>query len=270
MVQNEYLELTEKKGLIIGLKGEKLVDNFRFYAVFKDSEDFTVRAESDEIGTITSAPPVGERFALAGRVWEVLETDVPRRLIYVKAVDGKMEDSWPGDSGEVHTKILERMRKVLFEQTVYPYLMPHAAERLDQARHLAERTCMEREMLLSTGGYTKCLFPWLGTRAFRTLKRFLARHASELGLSDIASEGCYYITFKSQEQDCRRLLEAIKAAMTRDGMNTEDLVGASEFPAFEKFDPYLPAPLLRRAYALDRLCPQEMLARFGARSPDLF
>ncbi len=270
MVQNDYLELTEEKGLIIGLKGEKLVDNFRFYAVFKDSEDFTVRAESDEMGTITSAPPVGERFALAGRVWEVLESDVPHRLIYVKAVEGKMEVSWPGDSGEVHTKILERMRKVLFEETVYPYLLPHAAERLRQARHLAERTNMEREMLLSTGGYTKCLFPWLGTRAFRTLKRFLQHHASELGLSDVASEGCYYITFKSQEQDCRRLLEAIKEAMARDGMNTEDLVASSEFPAFEKFDPYLPASLLRRAYAVDRLCPQEMLARFGVRCHDPF
>ena len=125
-------------------------------------------------------------------------------------------------------------------------------------------------MLLSTGGYTKCLFPWLGTRAFRTLKRFLTSHAAELGLSDIASEGCFYITFKSQEQDCRRLLDAIRSVMARDGMNTEKMVSTAEFPAFEKFDPYLPPHLLRRAYALDRLCPQEMMARFGVRSEEIF
>ena len=45
MLQNDFLELTEEKGLIVGLKGERLVNNFKFYAVFKDSEDYTVRCE---------------------------------------------------------------------------------------------------------------------------------------------------------------------------------------------------------------------------------
>ena len=93
MVQNEYLELTEEKGLIVGLKGEKLVNSFKFYAVFKDSEDYTVRKASEEIGTITNPVPVGERFALAGRVWEVEEINLLRKLIYVHPVEGKMEIS---------------------------------------------------------------------------------------------------------------------------------------------------------------------------------
>ncbi|MBR4292268.1 MAG: ATP-dependent helicase, partial [Clostridia bacterium] len=91
MLENDFLELTEEKELIIGMKGERLINSFKFLAVFKDSEDFTVRCESDEIGTITTPPPVGDRFALAGRVWEVEELDVARKLIYVKRVKGKME-----------------------------------------------------------------------------------------------------------------------------------------------------------------------------------
>ena len=39
----------------MGLAGERVVNNFKFYAVFKDSEDYTVRSGSDEIGTITTA-----------------------------------------------------------------------------------------------------------------------------------------------------------------------------------------------------------------------
>ena len=66
------------------------------------------------------------------------------------------------------------------------------------------------------------------------------------------------------------MLEAIKAAMARDGLDMEALVSSAEFPAFEKFDPYIPAPLLRRAFAVDRLCPQEMLARFGVQCNDPF
>ena len=132
MLQNEYLEMTEEKGLIVGLAGERLLKSFKFYAVFKDSEDYTVRCGSDEIGTITTPPPVGDRFALAGRVWEVEELDIPHKLIYVKGVLGKMEVSWPGDYGEIHTRILERMKQVLLEDTVYPYLKPNAAERLNR------------------------------------------------------------------------------------------------------------------------------------------
>ena len=37
-----------------------------------------------------------------------------------------MEISWPGDYGEIHTRILERMKQVLEEDTVYPYLKKKA------------------------------------------------------------------------------------------------------------------------------------------------
>ncbi len=266
MLQNDYLEMDEGKELLVGLKGERLVGNFHFYAVFKDSEDFTVRCQSEEIGTITSPPPVGERFALAGRVWEVLETDLPHRLIFVKSVEGKMEIAWPGDSGEVHTRILERMRQVLFEDTVYPYLLPDAAMRLAEARHTAQKTGMEKQLLISLGGYSWCLFPWLGTRAFRTLRRFLVLHASDLNISDVASEACFYITFKSTERQANVLFARITALMEKEGISAESLVFPSECPAFEKYDPYIPPELLRRAYAVDRLCPAEVLGRFGVRS----
>ena len=196
MVQNEYIQTTDEKTLIVGLSGEKLLRSFKFYAVFKDSEDFTVRSGSDEIGTITTPPPLGDRFALAGRVWEVEELDIQRKLIYVKPVEGKMEIAWPGDFGEVHTKILERMKKVLQEDTVYPYLKQNAKERLETARRVARNTGMLTRPVVSLGGYTKCIFPWLGTRSFRTLRKFIAQNAKEFKISGIEFEGCYYLTFK--------------------------------------------------------------------------
>ena len=47
-LKTKLLEMTEEKGLIVGLAGEKLLKSFRFYAVFKDSEDYTVRCEIRE------------------------------------------------------------------------------------------------------------------------------------------------------------------------------------------------------------------------------
>lgn len=262
MINNDFIEMTETRGLIVGLKGERLLNSFKFYAVFKDSEDYTVRCDGEEIGTITTPPPVGERFALAGRVWEVKEVDLPSKLIFVKSVEGKMEISWPGDSGEIHTKLLLAMKDVLFNNKEYAFLGDNARERLAKARRVAKNAKMDENMLVFLGGQSYVLFPWLGTRSFRTLKRFLQKYASELGISDIQSEGCCYITFKAGHDAGKSLLFGIRRIIERDGIDTFSLVSDSECPVFDKYDDYVPPELLRDAYAIDRLYADEIIERF--------
>ena len=262
MVQNEYIQITDEKTLIIGLAGEKLLRSFKFYAVFKDSEDFTVRCGSDEIGTITTPAPVGDRFALAGRVWEVEELDIQRKLIYVKSVQGKMMVSWPGDAGEVHTKILERMKKVLEENVVYPYLKPNAIKRLEVARHVAKNTGMLEKTIVSLGGYSKCLFPWLGTRSFRTLRKLIQYHAKELGVSDIEYDGCYYLKFNLEKDTSNGFWNILNDMVQKEGgVNCEKLVEIGDVPIFDKYDYYVPNKLLMQAYATDRLRADEVEKR---------
>jgi len=259
MLQNDFIEKTETGGLIVGLAGERLTNSFKFYAVFKDSEDYTVRCGSDEIGTITTPPPVGDRFALAGRVWEVEELDLPSKIIYVKSVNGKMEISWPGDYGEIHTKILERMRRVLAEDTVYPYLKSNAVERLRIARETAKKTGMLSNCLIHLGGYTWCLFPWLGTRSFRTLRKLIGKYRSELGISAIDYEGCYYITFRMERGKGYDLLTSLAYHAEEEGIDLDSLSGAGETPVFDKYDDFVPASLLRKAYASDKLRTDELM-----------
>lgn len=253
MLQNETLEMTEEKELIVGLTGEKMINSFKFFAVFKDSEDFTVKCESDEIGTITTPPPVGDRFALAGRVWEVEETDIKRRLVYVKAVEGKMEVSWPGDYGEIHTKILEKMREVLFSEKEYPYLGENAKKRLETARRVAKKAGMHKHSLVRLGGYTWCLFPWLGTRSFRTLRKFITKNAEKYKISGIEFEGCYYMSFRMENADDFAFISGLVKEIEENGIDRASLIGTTESPVFEKYDPYVPAELLRLAYAADKL-----------------
>lgn len=263
MIKNDFIEMTEEKGLIVGLKGERLINSFKFYAVFKDSEDYTVRSGSDEIGTITTPPPVGDRFALAGRVWEVEELDVARKLIYVKEVKGKMEISWPGDYGEIHTRILERMKQVLEEDTVYPYLKKNARKRLDVARRVARNTGMLKKSIVHLGGYTWCLFPWLGTRSFRTLRKFIAKNGAKFRISGMEYEGCCYMTFKMERGDGRELISYLSKKASSEGIDKSTLVAASECPVFEKYDDFIPSELLRDAYMADRLRTDEAVKRLA-------
>ena len=261
MINNDWLEMTDERELIVGLRGEKLTNSFKFYAVFKDSEDYTVRCESDEIGVITTPPPVGDRFALAGRVWEVEELDLPRHLIYVKRVSGKMEISWPGDYGEIHTRILERMLQVLREDTEYPYLREGALKRLRVARAVARNTGITTNCILPLGGYTWVLFPWLGTRSFRTLRRYLVRNAGRFKLTGMEFEGCYYMTFKLEGGRGDDLMREIMQKIAEDGIDLDSLISPTEAPVFDKYDEYIPSELLRKAYREDKLRADEIEER---------
>ena len=118
-------------------------------------------------------------------------------------------------------------------------------------------------MLISLGGSTVALFPWLGTRAFRTLRRYLTHNAARLGIADLSAEGCCYMTFKMRGESPEALFDAISSDFLIGGLDASDLVSENECPVFEKYDEYIPAELLREAYAADRLEVFEVLRRFG-------
>lgn len=259
MLRYEYLEKFSENEVMVGVKGERMLSSFKFFAVFRDSEDFTVRCGSEEIGTISATPPVGERFALAGKVWEVDEVDVPRRLVYAKPVEGKMKISWPGSIGAIHTRILEKMREILDSEQDYSYLMPKAKERLEKARRLAANTGMTKHSILSLGGTSFVFFPWLGTRSFQALKRILQfKLASPLSLRDIQSGGCYYICFRTDKATPEQVIRQLKGLAEVKGT---ELVGKTEYPVLDKFDALLPQDLLVKAYAQNNLDLEEAFRR---------
>ncbi|MHC1694707.1 MAG: DEAD/DEAH box helicase [Eubacteriales bacterium] len=260
LIKCDQIQMTDEKGLIIGLAGERMINSYKFLAVFKDSEDFTVRCESEEIGTIAFPPPVGDRFALAGRLWEVEEIDISRKLIYVKLMKGKMEISWPGEYGIVHTKIVQRMKRVLQEDTEYPYLKPGALARLKLARDTSRTTGITERGILPLGGYSFVLFPWLGTISFRSLRRFLASESKErFKMSNIEFDGCYYMTFRMERGTDYELIKHLSEVAP--SVKTQDLIGPNELPIFEKYDEYIPGDLLRKSYAVDKLRTDEFTER---------
>ena len=153
------------------------------------------------------------------------------------------------------------MRDVLIGDKDYRYLGDNAKERLKKARIVAENAGMDKNTVIFLGGQSYVFFPWLGTRSFRTMKRIMQKYAGELGISDIQSEGCCYITFKAKSEAGKRFIHNLRAIIERDGIDTESLVGEGECPVFDKYDEFIPPELLRLSYAKDRLLNTEILER---------
>lgn len=249
LIATDHIQQTEQGGLIVGLAGERVINSFKFYGVFQESEEYTVRSESQELGTVVSPPPVGEKLAIAGHVWQVLDVDHKRRLIYCQQVKGSVPAYFGQCPGDLHTKILTRMRRVLQEDRQYPYLMKNAVARLEQARFTAAHSGAADKTLINLGGNMWCLLPWVGTYTFLTMERFLKiKCADRLGLRNLDSARPFFIQFtmKADESTFFRVL----AEEIRKPIDPMELVYPKELPLFDKYDEYLPEELVKKGFAL--------------------
>lgn len=262
LIKTDQIQLTENGGLIVGLAGERVTNNFKFYAVFQENEEYSVHAESEELGTIVKPPPLGEKIAIAGHVWVVEEIDRRRRQVYVHQVKGRIPAYFGDVAGDIHPKVLQQMRKILAEERQYPYLMKNAAARLSETRAMAQAAGLPDKQLINLGAKTYCLFPWTGSYAFLALERFLRlKCASRLGLKNFDSVRPYYIQFSMDvsEGDFYQIL-AEEAAKDFDPL---DLLYPQEVPVFDKYDEYLPDDLVRKEFAYSVLDLAEMRRAIG-------
>ena len=248
LLEIDHINRTENGGLIVGLAGERIVNNYKFYAVFQENVEYTVRSGSEQLGTIVKPPPVGDKIAIAGRVWVVEEVDHKRRELFCTLVKGNIPAYFGDVAGDIHTHILERMYRVLSEDKQYPYLMPHAACRLADARETFRKSLMAERPLVHLGGKMWALFPWVGTYAFLAMERFLKlRCGQRLGLKGLQSSRPYYMQFTMQVSEAE-FYEIVceEAAKNFDAL---ELVYEKEVPVFEKYDEYVPEELVRKGFA---------------------
>lgn len=251
LIDTDQVEVTESGGLIVGISGERVTNSFKFYAVFQENEEFTVRCDSSELGTIVNPPPAGERIAIAGHCWLVEEVDWKRHLVFCTQVKGRVPAYFGDCAGDINTHVLERMKRALEEHDVYPYLLGNARARLAQARHVAANAGVagrDSRPLINLGGDTWALFPWLGSYAFLALERLLKiKCADELGLKGLDPSRPYFMQFRMKTDE--ETFYQVVATEAEANFAPIDLVYPGEVPYFDKYDEMLPAELVRKGFA---------------------
>lgn len=261
LVKNDHIEKTAEGGLIVGLQGEKIVNSFKFYGVFKESEEYSVRNEYEELGTIVAPPPVGEKIAIAGRVWTVLMVDHKRHSVYCTKVKGDVPAYFGECPGDLHTKVLQRMRRVLCERRSYPYLKKNALSRLEKAIDMFKDKDVMKEMLFNLGGAKWCFMPWVGTYSFMTLERIIRlKCAKKLGISNFDSSKPFFMVFnmRAGREEFYRILKE----ETQNDFDMLELIFPKELPFFEKYDEYLPPELIKKGFAEGVLDKKEIIHLF--------
>ena len=262
----DHLERTEEGGLMLGLTGGKIVHNYKFLATFQDSTEWAVKEGTRDIGTIASPVPQGERFALAGRTWEVVDLISEQRVLVVKRVKGTLKTHFiGGHGGDVHRRIVERMRRVLVEDVAYAYLTERATARLSQARVLASASGFAtRPTVVPVSREKVMLLPWVGSRVLNTM----ALRIGQAGFATVARDDFYLsLTAKAggAETIAKGLAELAQESWVADCI-ARDLDRA--FCTHGKYDEFLPDGLLKKAFAADQLDAAGAVDRMRAMFPE--
>ena len=150
------------------------------------------------------------------------------------------------------------MKKVLQETTLYSYLTPNARHRLQNVRAFARSTELLNHPIQLLDEEVCCIFPWMGTVAFRTLERFLRSHGKvSLGIKSIKARSPYFLVVRLGNCSLDSLQNEFQSLSER-RFDLETFLAPDEAPRLQKYDDYISPALLRKSFMADYLDVEEL------------
>ena len=258
LISIDHLQKTERNGLLVGLEGEREINKYTFYAVFSTPVEYSVINNAEEIGTVQTPFPLGARFALAGKTWEVIDINLHAKTIFVQFVKGKSKISWTSNSLiYLHRKVLLKMKEVLCSDTHYSYLSENAFLRLNEFREVALKAKIDLNNIIPLAGNRYVIFPWVGSKALSALSLILLRK----GLVNMlfpnwgSPVGLILETDKTLEE-----IKQILINIRNENFNKFTFEINDQAILRSKFSDYIPDELLKKEYLENQIDIEDMQA----------
>ena len=233
------IEQDSEGTLLLGRHGERLVEHYRFYAVFQTPEEYRIVADRKPLGTlpVIMILTVGMTIIFAGRRWRVLSIHEEEKLIEVTADRVGRPPPFGGSAGVIHDRVVKQMMAVLQGTAAPAYLDTTAVRLLAHARRESQRLGVGRKPVceLSPGH-------WLIVTSSGTVKTSsLALVLRAQGYRADVYDGFLDVTRDGDLPPVREALEGI--ASSGPEALKESLAGGKNLMV-EKFHPYLSEALL--------------------------
>jgi ATP-dependent Lhr-like helicase len=259
LIAGDFLEKTEDGNIIMGIQGEYIAEHYTFYSIFPEEEEYRVSWGGRDLGKINTIPPIGSGIFLGGKNWKVLHLNRRTKEIFVSPGGSSAARIWRGGGGGIYNKVARRMRRVLEEETIYPYLTPQAAERLREGRTYAGETGMANTMIIEAetddaGISSFFLVPWLGSRSMKTLELALNKNDNKETLKiTFFEEHNQFVFFIKSKLNPREFGTELASIAKNIAGSLQTLPDTEEIPFTDKYDYLLPTTLLVKQYAANML-----------------
>ena len=255
----ELIEQSSDGLLLLGAAGERIVEHYSFYAVFKTPEEFRLVADGKELGTlpIDNILTPGMLLIFSGRRWVVQEIHDLEKVILVKPAKAGVPPLFGGDPGMIHDRVIEKMFDVLEGEVEPSYMDKLSLRLLSEARANFERWRFAETPVVEMGDGAWILATRCGTVKTTTLAMALGAEGFQITQHD----GFLLVESGEAEQTLDQVLSEMANAAT------PDLFAHSPNLIFEKYHSYLTPDLLKLdalSARVDRSCLQSLCSDLRA------
>lgn len=171
------IDFLEKLGdeVIIGVEGEKIVNNRDFYSAFTVEDNFKVVSAGNKIGEIPFSPQVkeDENILLAAKIWKIKFVDFKAKKIEVIPTNDGKKPKFSGEGGIVHPEIRKKMLEIIYQDEIFSELNQNSSDELEKMRRefsVFDLQNIESERLLLVSEKKVLFYTFTGTKINRTLK----------------------------------------------------------------------------------------------------
>jgi len=250
------IEQTEGGLLLLGSGGERLVEHYSFYAVFKTPEEFRLVANGRDLGTlpVDNVLSPGMMLIFSGRRWIVQEIHDREKIIIVTSAKAGTPPMFGGDPGDIHDKVIERMFAILESEDQPVYLDSTAKEMLEEARINYGQMGFAESRIVLHGERSGILATRVGSMKTATLALALGGFGYKVERHDGFLEVGGDEETPPMHEALRTLSEGKQIDLFSEGTNL----------LFEKFHPYLPPELLAQDALSARLDAEALPGLCGA------
>ena len=122
--------------LLLGAAGERMVEHYSFFAVFKTPEEYRLVAGGRDIGTVPvdNMLSPGMHLIFSGRRWLVNDIHDREKVIMASPAKAGVPPIFGGEPGMIHDRVIDRMFDLLEGNHEPNYMNPTAIELLREAR----------------------------------------------------------------------------------------------------------------------------------------
>ena len=234
--KEKIIEKISDGSILLGEKGELLVDNYKFYAVFKTSEQWKIKHRGKEIGEVPFGClfhcQAGDDLLLAGRRWTIISADERTKLINVDVSQGLKPLLFRGTGGIVAPEIHQKMLFIYRSRFAPEYLSPPSKQAIREA--FAHFATLGEE-------YSNFLPVFMGTKVQNTVNILLKSLGVQVADMDIG--------FGCKDKTADEVMDIL--IKNKDSLNEAEKIlhdTPREKKEFKKYDEHLPEWLLNRSY----------------------
>jgi ATP-dependent Lhr-like helicase len=248
----QLLQQLNSGELVLGIEGERMVNSYAFYAVFKTPEEYRVVTGNKTLGTlpVDSLILKDQHIVFGGRCWKVTDIDDDKKVIYVVSTTGGKPPKFSGSgSMSVHDVVRQEMFKIYCSED---YRIEVGKQKMEFADDIARQLFKEGAEFFKRSGLTNqpivqsgkhCyLFSWQGDKTVNTLTVILMQR----GFVASSFAGVIEIQNTTIDEVENYLVDIVNDVLP----NETELAGvlSEQQKHVEKYDEYISEPLLSESY----------------------